>query len=135
MTKNTNALVRSFIASSAVVGLALLPPVGSPDSGADVVSFKEDVSSIIQIRCLSCHKPGGTGYEKSGHDMRTYKGLMKDTKFCSIITPGDAFLSNLNVLVEGRASKSIRMPLKKKKLNPCDQRVFRRWVNQGAKNN
>lgn len=118
MTKNTSALVRSFIASSAVVDLALLPPVASPDSGADVVSFKEDVFPVIQIRCLSCHKPGGAGCEKSGLDMRTYKGLTKDTKFGSIITPGDAFLSNLNVLVEGRSKQIHPHAVKKEKTEP-----------------
>jgi hypothetical protein len=99
------------------------------------VSFKDDIFPIIQIRCTECHIPGGEGYEKSGLDMRSYEGIMKGTKFGSVVVPGDAFTSNLNVLVEGRASKEIQMPKHMKKLTSCDVDLFRRWVNQGAKNN
>lgn len=35
------------------------------------VSFKANVSPIIHDYCLSCHEPGGKGYEISGLDMRT----------------------------------------------------------------
>ncbi|MDP6787053.1 MAG: c-type cytochrome domain-containing protein [Rhodospirillales bacterium] len=99
------------------------------------VSFKEDIFPIIQIRCPECHLPAGEGYKKSGLDLRSYEGLMKGTKFGPVVVPGDAFTSNLNVLIEGRASKEIQMPQHMKKLTSCDLDLFRRWVNQGAKNN
>ena len=108
----------------------------APAARADEpVSFSEDIFPIIQIRCPVCHNPGGEGYEKSGLDMRSYEGLMKGTKFGPVVVPGDAFTSNLNVLVEGRAAKAIQMPKHMKKLTSCDIDLFRRWVNQGAKNN
>ena len=135
MIRRIYTLIRSLVVTSGFAGLVLLLPVSSLVSANDAISFKNDVFPVIQIKCLACHKPGGAGYEKSGLDLRSYVGLMKGTKFGSIVTPGDAFLSNLNVLIEGRASKSIRMPFKSKKLNPCDQKMFRRWVDQGAKDN
>ncbi len=131
--KNLN---RIFHLAIAAFILTALTSVGSMTAqAAGHVSFKEDIFPVLQIRCLGCHIPGGEGYEKSGLDLRTYEGLMKGTKFGPIVVPGDAFTSNLNVLVEGRAAKAIRMPHNKKKLTRCELDLLRRWVNQGAKNN
>jgi hypothetical protein len=107
----------------------------SPLQAAEVVSYSEDIFPIIQIRCLACHQPNGDGFEKSGLDLRTYKGLMKGTKFGPMVIPGDAFMSNLVVLIDGRAASGIRMPHGKKKLTSCDKDLFRSWINQGAKDN
>ena len=109
--------------------------VSAPVQAAEVVSFSEDIFPIIQIRCLECHQPQGEGYEKSGLDLRTYEGLMKGTKFGPMVIPGDAFMSNLIVLIDGRAKAGLRMPHGKKKLTSCDKDLFRSWINQGAKNN
>lgn len=100
------------------------------------VSYKTDVTPIIHDYCLSCHEPGGKGFEKSGLDMRTYASLMKGTKFGAIIKPGDSFSSILIQVVEGRVHASIRMPygmaggLAKDKIS-----VLKKWVDQGAKDN
>jgi hypothetical protein len=100
-----------------------------------VVSFRQDVFPIFRAHCLPCHQPGGLGYEKSGLDLRTYEGLMKGTKYGSIVVPGDAFMSNLNVLVERRADPRIAMPHGKRKMRMRNILFLRRWVNQGAMNN
>jgi len=102
---------------------------------ADPISFKKHVFVIVQNRCLVCHQPGGEGFEKSDLDLRTYRGLMKGTKHGPVVVPGDAFTSNLNVLIEGRAAKGIRMPHNQQPLSAHEIGVFRRWVNEGAKNN
>lgn len=120
-------------AAAAVALLAAVAPFTT--AVAEPVSFKGDVFPIIHARCLECHRPGGDGYEKSGLDLTSYEGLMKGTKFGSIVVPGDAFTSNLNVLVEGRADASIRMPHKAKKLRTREIRTLKTWVNQGAMNN
>ena len=119
------------------IGLFALAALSAsaPAKAAEPISYREDIFPLIQFKCLSCHVPGGQGYEKSGLDLRTYASLMKGTKFGPMIVPGDAFTSNLMVLVEGRADPSIRMPHGLKKLNACDKDDFRRWINQGAKNN
>lgn len=118
----------------ALAALAALLPAAAGQA-AEPVSFKETIFPLIQFKCGSCHKPGGEGYEKSGLDLRTYEGLMKGTKFGPVIVPGDAFTSNLMVLIEGRADPKLRMPLGLQKLNACDKDDLRRWINQGAKNN
>ncbi|MDD4964991.1 MAG: hypothetical protein PHI11_13855 [Gallionella sp.] len=100
------------------------------------VSYKTDVTPIIHDYCLSCHEPGGKGFEKSGLDLRTYASLMKGTKFGAIVKPGDSFTSILIQVVEGRVHASIKMPygmsggLAKDKIS-----VLKKWVDQGAKDN
>jgi hypothetical protein len=100
------------------------------------VSFKADVRTILDDYCMGCHVPGGKGFEKSGLDLRTYKGLMKGTKFGPVVTPGNSLTSTLNVLVSGHADPAISMPLGIKGGLPKDKvDVLNKWVNQGAKNN
>ncbi len=99
-------------------------------------SYKKNVAPILHDYCLSCHQPGGQGYEKNGLDMRTYKGLMKGTKFGAVVKPGDSFTSVLVMAIEGRVHPSIKMPygmeggLSKDKIA-----VIKRWIDQGAKDN
>jgi len=100
------------------------------------VSYAEDVAPILQARCVSCHQASGEGFEKSGLDLTSYDGLMKGTKFGPIVVAGDTQTSNLVVLLDGRADKSIQMPHgTKKKLSTCDRDTIRTWIHEGAKNN
>lgn len=99
-------------------------------------SFKKDVVPIIHDYCLSCHQPGGKGYEKSGLDMRSYQSLMKGTNFGSVIKPGDSFTSILIQVVEGRVHASIKMPYGMSGgLSKETIAVLKKWIDQGAKNN
>ncbi|MBF0191916.1 MAG: hypothetical protein HQL99_12375 [Magnetococcales bacterium] len=96
------------------------------------VTFSEDVFPILQNRCLECHKTGAPGVAFSGLNLENYEGLMRGTRFGPVVIPGNAMVSNLNVLVEGRAG--IRMPHNRKRLTTCEIEILRNWVNQGAKN-
>jgi mono/diheme cytochrome c family protein len=98
-------------------------------------SFAEDVMPIFRGRCISCHQPGGQGYEKSGVDLTGYDGLMKGTKYGQIVVPGQPFVSNLMVLLDWRASPQLRMPHGAKQLSICDRTAISAWIQQGAKNN
>jgi len=105
-------------------------------SAADHASYLDEVLPIFQKHCTECHQPGEEGYEKSGLDLRTYEGVMKGTKFGPIVIPGDAFNSNLLVLIEGRASGQIKMPHGgRKDLSRWEKVILRRWINRGAQNN
>ena len=42
---------------------------------AEPQSFSEDILPILTGRCVSCHQPGGAGYQKSGLDLTTYEGV------------------------------------------------------------
>ncbi len=130
----TNSRKAGSQASGLAVAAMLVVGVW-PSGVAAQVSFKEDVFPIIELRCLECHQPGGTGYEKSGLDLGTYEGLMKGTKYGSMVTPGSPFESNLLAVIDRRTSSEIWMPHKKKQLSKCERLTFRYWVMQGARNN
>ncbi len=98
------------------------------------VSYSKEVQTILSKNCSECHTPGKPGFEASGLDTTSYASLMKGGKFGSLVKPGDAFTSALNMLVEGRAHPSIRMPHGKEKLPAADIETLKNWVNQGAKN-
>ncbi len=136
MTNSYRSTIRLPVTVPLAFAIALLIAVVSfPARAAEVISYSKDIFPIIQIRCLACHQPQGAGFEESGFDLTTYQGLMKGTKFGTMVIPGDAFMSNLMVLIEGRAAPEIRMPHGKRKMSSCDRDLFRRWINQGAKNN
>lgn len=115
------------------LGLGLLLAASGHAENRGRVSFKEDVQPIIQYRCLECHQTGGPGTVSSGLNMETHDGIMKGTRYGPVVIPGNALVSNLNVLVEGRAG--IRMPHNRKRLTPCEIQILRNWVNQGARDN
>ncbi len=112
--------------------LALLIVAGC---GEQEVSFKNDVVPILQARCVSCHKQGGSGYIASGLSMESYDNLMKGTKFGPVIIPGYSFSSTLQILVEHKADSSINMPKQMPKLPQDQVELIGRWINQGAKDN
>jgi hypothetical protein len=99
------------------------------------VSFSADVQPILGKYCLECHVPGGPGFDASGFDMSSYESLMKGGKYGPFVIPGDPFTSTLNMLVEGRAHPSIRMPHGREKLTDAEIEILKVWVQEGAKNN
>ena len=101
------------------------------------VSFARDVYPILEENCLRCHRPpDGEGYKKVGLNMETWETLRQGTVYGPVIVPGDSSRSILNMLVEGRADRSLRMPHKQKEPLPADEiETLRLWVEQGAKNN
>ena len=131
---------RNLIAAAIVVGAAcvMIVDVSTPSAqlcAAEPQSFSEDILPILKGRCVSCHQPGGAGYEKSGLDLTGYEGLMKGTKFGAMVIPRDPDGSNLMWLLDWRASPEVRMPHGKKKLSICDRNAIRAWIREGAKDN
>jgi hypothetical protein len=106
------------------------------DGAKDSDVFRDEVLPILDMYCLECHLPGGVGYEKSGLDMRDYESLMKGTRFGPVVNPGDAFTSNLMVLIEGRSKYGAKMPyVDQRDLSRREKYLIRAWINRGAKNN
>jgi len=60
---------------------------------------------------------------------------MKGTKHGRIVVPGNPLISNMMVLIEGRADPSIRMPHNERPLLTQQIEILRDWVSQGAKDN
>jgi hypothetical protein len=98
-------------------------------------SFSADVLPILKEHCLECHKVGGDGHAKSGLAMETYENLMKGTRFGPVIQPGSSVSSTIVILIERKAHSSINMPHEKDPLPPKQVEVFKRWIDEGARNN
>jgi mono/diheme cytochrome c family protein len=121
-----------LLAGALLAGATLL--TAGCDGGA--VSYARDVEPILQANCLSCHQPGGAGFEASGFSMASYDDLMKGTQYGPMVIPGDSEGSNLLVLMEGRADPSISMPHgSMEPVSDADIATIRRWIDQGAKKN
>jgi uncharacterized membrane protein len=101
------------------------------------MSFQRDVYPILEDNCLVCHiPPQGKGYLKTRLSMQSYETLMQGTLYGPVVLPGDSRRSIFNMLVEGRADPSMRMPHgRTEPLTPEETRVLRLWVDQGARDN
>jgi hypothetical protein len=121
---------RTIIQAAAVLGLLIVAGCAEQE-----ISFKKDIMPILQEKCLSCHKAGGSGYVASGLSMESYDNLMKGTRYGPVIIPGYSFSSTLQILVEHKADSSINMPKELPKLPQNEIELIGKWINQGAKNN
>lgn len=101
------------------------------------VSFQRDVYPILEENCLACHRPPqGEGYQKTRLSMQSYETLLQGTLYGPVIMPGNSRHSILNMLVEGRVDRSMRMPHgRAEPLTQHQIEVLRLWVEQGAHNN
>jgi len=129
--KRETMMKRNVLLAGAVLMFFPLPVFAQKD-----VSFKTNIRPLLDDYCISCHVPGGKGFEKSGLDMRSYQSLMAGTKFGPVIKPGNSVDSTLIMLVEGRADPAINMPYGiKGSLSKDKIALLRKWIDQGAKNN
>lgn len=100
------------------------------------VSFSKDVMPVLKKHCSECHLPGGEGQLASGLDLSSFEGVMKGTKFGSVVRAGDSVSSTLSILIEGRADPSINMPHgDRPPLSKDETATIARWINEGAKKN
>jgi len=118
------------------LALGLLPLALLACKREESISFAADVKPVLDQYCLECHQEGGSGYEASGLDMSSYEGLLKGTHNGPMIIPGDSVLSNMIVLMEGRADPSIAMPHgDNDKVSLVQINTIKTWIDQGAENN
>jgi hypothetical protein len=101
------------------------------------VSYQHDVHPVLESNCFACHTPPqGAGYVKTGLNLQTYDTLMRGTLYGPVVMPGNSQQSILNMLVEGRADSSMRMPHNRERpLTNREIEILRLWVDQGANNN
>jgi len=101
------------------------------------ISYHQDVYPILETNCLACHRPPeGAGYLKTHLSMESYRSLMQGTLYGAVIVPGDSRKSILNMLVEGRADASLRMPHQRAEpLTAEEIGILRQWVDLGARDN
>jgi len=123
-------------AALAVLALTIMALWNPAAPNSEFASFKGKVFPILKTYCVDCHLPGQAGYAYSGLDMSSYESLMKGTKFGPVVTPGDAFTSNLMVLIDGRLKKNLMPPHNSFQRGPSSKERgrIRAWIINGAKN-
>lgn len=127
MTKRAVLLTVSALAVAAL-------QTGCSGKADKALTYQANVKPILESNCVSCHVPGGAGYEKSGLRMDSYEALMKGTKFGAVVVPGSSVSSTMYRLVSGQADPSIRMPHGAASLPDADVATIAAWIDQGAKN-
>lgn len=118
-----------------LAGTSAIVPVHQACAAQPGLSYADDIVPIFKGWCVSCHQPGGQGYEASGVDLTSYAGLMKGTKFGPVVIPGQPDTSSLIALIYGRTSSKIRMPFGHKPLPGCVLNNVWTWIFEGAKDN
>jgi len=102
--------------------------------GEKALTYQTNIKPILDANCVSCHVPGGAGYEKSGLRLDSHEAIMKGTRFGAVVVPGSSVSSTLYRLVSGQADPSIRMPHGQASLPDADVATIAAWIDQGAKN-
>jgi hypothetical protein len=120
----------AFLISLSTLALAAL----QTGCGEKAVTYQADIKPILDANCVSCHVPGGAGYEKSGLRLDSHEALMKGTQFGAVVVPGSSVSSTLYRLVSGQADPAIRMPHGQGALPEADVATIAAWIDQGAKN-
>jgi len=123
------------IGGLSVVGTTTLMPIRQACAQRGQMSYREDIVPILKGWCISCHEPGGQGFQASGVDLTSYAGLMKGTKFGAVVIAKDPDSSSLIALIYGRTSPQIRMPFGHKPLPDCLRTNIWEWIFEGAKDN
>jgi len=135
MRKGGLAFAGAIVGGLALVGTTALMPVRQACAQRGQMSYKDDIVPIFKGWCISCHQPGGQGYKASGVDLTSYAGLMKGTKFGTVVIPKEPDSSTLVALIYGRTSPKIRMPFGHKPLPNCLRTNIWQWIFEGAKDN
>jgi mono/diheme cytochrome c family protein len=97
------------------------------------LTYQANIKPVLDANCVSCHTPGGAGFDKSGLRLDSYDAMMKGTKFGAVVVPGSSVSSTLYRLVSGQADPSIRMPHGQSALPDTDVATIAAWIDQGAK--
>ena len=100
----------------------------------DEVSYSKDLYPIIKSKCIKCHEKDD---ENPNNFAMDNVALMRTSgKSKNIIVPGDGANSYLIVKLLPKPPKGAQMPIfSKKKLSEEDVDLFKRWIDQGAKDN
>jgi mono/diheme cytochrome c family protein len=129
-----NIVAAGVVAAGVVAVWSLgLTPTTRVCAAEGKLSYSEDIAPVFRGWCVSCHQPGGEGFEKSGFDLRTYEGLMKGTQYGPMVIAGKPDESNIVRLINGDAK--ISMPFHHKPLPGCVRQNIWSWIFEGAKNN
>ncbi len=129
--------MKLFVSLFFAMLFACLSFVTAQESSAEQkkhVSFSKDVFPIIKQRCLPCH--ASDSENPSEFFMESFSDIMKGGKHGKPIIPKNGDGSILVEKIKPSPPFGDQMPLMtKKKLTDEEIRIFKEWIDQGAKRN
>lgn len=100
----------------------------------DEVSYSKDIYPIVKSKCIKCHEKDDENPNSYAMDNVTLIRSSGKTK--NLVVPGDGANSYLVIKLLPKPPKGAQMPIfSKKKLSDEDIDLFKRWIDQGAKDN
>lgn len=100
---------------------------GVSTTGAQPVSYEQDVRPILSSRCFGCHGPR---QQQSGLRLDLRQSALRGGDYGVVIVPGDADGSKLIQRLIG-STAGLQMP-PTGELPPNEIETLRAWINQGA---
>ncbi|MBI4535073.1 MAG: beta-propeller fold lactonase family protein [Ignavibacteriae bacterium] len=108
----------------------------SPPSG----EFSAGVKPIFDQHCgtSDCHGGGPRGFA-GGLDLTSYEGIMRGSRYGTVVVPGNVFMSHLIQTINWTDTtlsplSSVTMPASRDPLVQKDIETIVRWVRNGARN-
>lgn len=95
-------------------------------------SYARDIQPVFNQFCTSCHS---AQQAPNGLRLDSYEGVMKGTRFGSVIVPGQQAMSPLLSLIKHETDPSIWMPYHQQQLSRNRIQNIENWIRYGARNN
>ncbi len=121
--------------------LLLTRLLASCSSGADIISFNEEVLPILNRHCVLCHLPGAEQADLSLYP-DAWSQLVQTPSSQSallLVEPGSPGKSYLYLKLIGTqetvGGAGLQMPFQPNSLDPGQIETIRLWIEQGAKQN
>lgn len=103
-------------------------------ASAQTVSYSKDLYPLVKAKCLKCHEKDDENPNNFAMDNVTL--IRTSGKTPNMVIPGDAAGSYIISKLLPKPPKGAQMPIfAKKKLTEEEVDLFRRWIDQGAKDN
>ncbi|MEO8699744.1 MAG: c-type cytochrome domain-containing protein [Kofleriaceae bacterium] len=101
------------------------------------ISFSQQVSPLLEDRCVRCHQPGGEGNRDSGLDLTSYDAVRAGgtRSVGTIVIPNDPCGSILFQKIGDAPPFGARMPRNAQPLARADQDLIHDWITEGALDN
>ena len=121
--------------------LALVLPLASCSSTAEIISFNEDVLPILNRHCVMCHLPGAEQAELGLYPdaWSQLVGIPSSQSSLLRVEPGSPDKSYLYLKLIGTQEtddgSGLQMPFQQNPLDPAQIEAIRLWIEQGAKQN
>lgn len=117
-----------------IAAICLLLIVFCVTAPAQAISYSKDIYPLVKAKCIKCHEKDDENPNSFAMDnvaLIRSSGITKN-----IIIPGDGANSYLIAKLLPKPPKGAQMPIfSKKKLTEEEVDLFKRWIDQGAKDN